>query len=213
MQKHCSVWSCELYFMEFDGSLPEEQKIIEGVEGLVGLADLSYPHEGCMVKAVNNALQAVLLGNNGTGAIIVNDDTDKVVASGMNRRNEIDNPLAFIAHSEIDALSKFQRSSVLGQNFSMYPSLEPCGICTRAILAHGGIKNVYVGALDPAGASILSSPFMGLEPDWKRMIEIHGIKFHIAEISENLRKACADIFFEIRDFRREKILQQQSVTV
>jgi len=90
------------------------------------------------------------------GCVIKKDG--QVIARGHNRR-EADNDVT--AHAEILAIRDAQR--VLGtsrlNDCEMYVTLEPCPMCTWAII-QAGIKSLYFGAYNPQYGVLLSNPHL-----------------------------------------------------
>jgi len=101
-------------------------------------------HEEYIKEAITLAKSALAHGDVPVGAIIVLND--KIIGHGENRR-EIDcDPLS---HAEIVAL-KDAATSIGNWNLSdasMYVTLEPCAMCSGAII-NSRIKNLYFGAYD-----------------------------------------------------------------
>ena len=95
-----------------------------------------------MSIAIEEANVALKKGEVPVGAVIVKDG--KVVAKAHNLRETLKNPLA---HAEIIAIN--EACKILGDwrltECSMYVTLEPCPMCTGAIL-QSRLKDVYFGA-------------------------------------------------------------------
>ncbi|MBE9098420.1 nucleoside deaminase [Vacuolonema iberomarrocanum] len=108
-------------------------------------------HQRWMEQAIALAQQAGNAGDVPVGAVIV-DRTGSVVATGENRRERDGDPTA---HAEILALRAAGRSrhSWHLEDCTLYVTLEPCPMCTGAILlARLGLL-VY-GADDPKAGTI-----------------------------------------------------------
>lgn len=101
--------------------------------------------EKFMREALREALKSYFKDEVPVGCVIVKDD--KIIARAHNLRETSQNPLA---HAELVAIR--QASKVLGQwrliGCEMYVSLEPCIMCTGAIM-DCRIGKVYIGAEDP----------------------------------------------------------------
>ena len=115
--------------------------------------------EGAMRIALDQAQNALLVGEVPVGAVIVRDTPSgrQVVATGYNRPVTESDPTA---HAEIVALR--HASALLGNyrlpDCELYVTLEPCAMCAMALL-HARIKRVVFGAYDPktgAGGSVLN---------------------------------------------------------
>ena len=97
-----------------------------------------------MLAALNMAKEAYDDGEVPIGAVIVRNG--EIVAAGRNRREKQKNALL---HAEIDAINNACKT--LGGwrlwNCELYVTLEPCPMCSGAIInAH--IPKVYFGAYD-----------------------------------------------------------------
>ena len=107
-------------------------------------------HERFMELALEEADKAKMLDEVPVGAIIVKDGT--VISKAHNLR---ENTKDATAHAELLAIKK--ACEVLGSwrliDCEMYVTLEPCLMCSGAILL-SRIKKLYIGAMDPkAGAA------------------------------------------------------------
>lgn len=102
-------------------------------------------YESYMELAIGQAQKAFEINETPIGAIIVYND--KVIASGYNKRNITKNPLA---HAEIIAIN--QAANYIGdwrlENCQMYVTLEPCPMCSGAIV-QSRIPKVIFGAKNP----------------------------------------------------------------
>jgi tRNA(adenine34) deaminase len=115
-------------------------------------------HVHWMDEALKLARAAGEAGEIPVGAVIV-DDRDNLVATGNNRKERDQNPLG---HAEIEVI--LQATRVLQcrylSNCRLYVTLEPCPMCSGAIvLARLGM--VIYGARDPktgALGSVLDIP-------------------------------------------------------
>ena len=97
-----------------------------------------------MKEAIGRAKKAADLGETPVGAVIVKDG--KIIASGYNRRETKKNALL---HAEIIAINRACRRlegwRLIGCD--MYVTLEPCPMCSGAII-NSRIENLYFGAYD-----------------------------------------------------------------
>lgn len=97
-----------------------------------------------MKAALKEAKKAYLLGEVPVGAVIVYND--KIIARGHNTRELRQSVLG---HAEINAIAKANKQigSWRLEDCSIYVTLEPCSMCSGAII-QSRIKNLYFGAYD-----------------------------------------------------------------
>jgi tRNA(adenine34) deaminase len=114
-------------------------------------ADQPHPEdERHMRLALEQARRAEAVGEVPVGAVVVQED--RVIAMGWNRPISACDPTA---HAEIEALRAAARA--LGNyrltDCTLYVTLEPCPMCTGAMI-HARISRLVYGAADPrAGAA------------------------------------------------------------
>ena len=98
-----------------------------------------------MRQAITQAKKAAALGEVPIGCVIVKDN--KVIARGYNRRNTDKSTLS---HAEITAIRK--ASKALNdwrlEGCRMYVTLEPCQMCSGAVV-QARIPVVVIGAMNP----------------------------------------------------------------
>lgn len=119
------------------------------------------------------------------GCVIKKDG--QIIASAHNRR-ELDNDVT--AHAEILAIKeaqKFLNTSRLN-DCELYVTLEPCPMCSWAIL-QSGIKAVYFGSYNTQYGGLISHPLKGVS-----RINIYG---GIEE--ETCDKILEEFFEKLRD--------------
>ena len=106
-----------------------------------------------MKEAISLAEKAEENGEVPVGAVIVKDG--KIIAKGANKREKEKNALA---HAEIDAINGACKA--LGSwrldGCELYVTLEPCPMCTGAILA-SRLSRVIFGAYDERAGACLSA--------------------------------------------------------
>ena len=98
-----------------------------------------------MKEALKQAKKAAKLGEVPIGCVIVYED--RIIGRGYNKRNTRKTTLA---HAELIAIQK--ASKVIGdwrlEDCTMYVTLEPCQMCSGAIV-QARMKEVVVGAMNP----------------------------------------------------------------
>ena len=114
-----------------------------------------------MDRAIELAKKAEKLGEVPVGAVIVKDG--EIIAEGYNKREQKKNALS---HAETEAINN--ACNALGDwrldGCTMYVTLEPCPMCTGAII-NARIKEVVFGAYDincgcmDSAINITSLPF------------------------------------------------------
>ena len=100
--------------------------------------------EKYMREAIRQAKKAYLIGEVPIGCVIVCQD--KIIGRGYNRRTIDKNPLA---HAELTAIRKASRK--MGDwrlGCTMYVTLEPCQMCSGAIV-QSRMDKVVVGCMNP----------------------------------------------------------------
>lgn len=112
-------------------------------------------HEKYMKEAIKQANKAYDLGEVPIGCVIVHEN--KIIGRGYNRRNTDKNTLA---HAEITAIRK--ASKKIGdwrlEDCTLYVTLEPCQMCSGAII-QARITEVVMGSMNPkagCGGSVLN---------------------------------------------------------
>ena len=109
--------------------------------------DITY-----MKLALSAAREAASNGEVPVGAVIV--AAGKIVGRGYNRREERQNPLG---HAEIMAIEEASRrlGSWRLDTCDIYVTLEPCLMCTGAIL-QARMRRLVFGCLDPKAGAVES---------------------------------------------------------
>ena len=102
-------------------------------------------HEKYMKQAIKLAMKAYELGEVPIGCVIVHEG--KVIGRGYNRRTTDKSTLS---HAEINAIRK--ATKVIGdwrlEDCTLYVTLEPCQMCSGAIV-QARIPEVVIGAMNP----------------------------------------------------------------
>ncbi len=103
------------------------------------------PDEHYMRMAMREAERAMEAGEVPVGCVIVHED--RIIAKGYNQRELLQDPTA---HAEVLAITA--AAAHLGswrlENTRLYVTLEPCPMCSGAIIL-ARIPEVYFGATDP----------------------------------------------------------------
>ena len=141
-----------------------------------------------MKEAIKEAKKAYEKGEVPIGCVIVKDD--KIIARAHNLRENKNSP---IAHAEILAIEKASKklNSWRLLDTTMYITLEPCTMCSGAII-NSRIPTVIYGAKDPRFGSHVS------------LLNLFDVKFnHDVNISggvmeEECSKLIKDFFQELR---------------
>lgn len=146
-----------------------------------------------MREAIELAKQAAALGEVPVGAVVVKQSTGEIVGRGFNRRESDRSPLA---HAEIIAID--EASKRLGGwrlvDCALYVTLEPCPMCTGAVINSRPERLVY-GASDPKAGSCGS------------VIDLFSLPYnHFPEIERGvLADECSALLSEFfRELRKKK---------
>jgi tRNA(Arg) A34 adenosine deaminase TadA len=108
--------------------------------------------EDYMRLAIAEAQAASLRGEVPVGAVLVNPETEEIIARTGNAPIAICDPTA---HAEILALrdGAYKTGNYRLSGFHLYVTLEPCAMCAGAI-ANARIEKLVYGASDPKGGAV-----------------------------------------------------------
>ena len=148
-------------------------------------------NEKFMVEAIKEAKKAELIDEVPIGCVIVKDD--KIIARGHNLR---ESKQRSTAHAEIIAIEKACRKlkSWRLEGCSLYVTLEPCPMCSGAIL-QSRIEHVVYGAKDPKGGCMESC---------MNMYEVKGFNHYPEVIGGVLEDECGSLLKTFFKRKREE---------
>ena len=145
--------------------------------------------EKYMKLAIGQAKKAKELGEVPIGCVIVYDG--KIIGRGYNRRNTDKNTLA---HAEITAINK--ASKKIGdwrlEDCTLYVTLEPCQMCSGAIV-QARIPKVVIGCDNPKAGCAGSILNILNHPAFNHQVEtVKGV------LEEECSKMLKDFFSDLR---------------
>lgn len=151
--------------------------------------------EKFMKKALHQARRAAAIGEIPIGCVIVRDG--KVIARGFNQRRSKKTTLA---HAEMTAIDKASRK--LGdwrlEGCTMYVTLEPCQMCSGA-LVQSRIDRVVIGTMNPKAGCAGSILNLLRMPEFNHQVEITtGV------LQEECSRILQDFFKDLRVRVREE---------
>ncbi|MEN9366992.1 MAG: tRNA adenosine(34) deaminase TadA [Pseudomonadota bacterium] len=153
--------------------------------------------ERAMRLALDQALNAALVGEVPVGAVILRDG--QLIATGYNRPITTHDPTA---HAEMVAL---RHAAELLENYrlpdcELFVTLEPCAMCAMALM-HARFKRVVFGAWDPKTGSAGSVVDLFAQPQLNHHTTVQG---------GLLAEPCGDLLREFFARRRaEQKAQRQ----
>ncbi len=160
---------------------------------------MALDDEKYMKEAMKQAKKALRLGEVPIGCVIVYQD--KIIGRGYNRRKTDKNTLS---HAELNAIRK--ASKVMGdwrlEECTLYVTLEPCQMCSGAII-QARIPRVVMGCMNPK-AGCAGSIFNLLQvPQFNHQAEITS-----GVLEEECSRLLKDFFADLR--KRLKIEKELS---
>ena len=142
-----------------------------------------------MREALAEAKKAGAKGEVPVGAVIVKEG--KIIARGHNQREEKQNALS---HAEIECIN--MACNVLGtwrlEGCKMYVTLEPCPMCTGAII-NSRISTLVFGAFD-SKAGCIDSVINLCDYPFNHKVEIYG-----GIMEDECKKILTEFFDKIRN--------------
>ena len=151
--------------------------------------------EKYMKEAIKQARKAYEIGEVPIGCVIVYQD--KIIARGYNRRTIDKNTLA---HAELIAIKKASKKmdDWRLEDCTMYVTLEPCQMCSGAIV-QSRMARVVVGCMNPkAGCA-------GSILNLLQMQEFnHQVELTIGVLEEECSQMMKQFFRELREAKKKK---------
>lgn len=150
--------------------------------------------EKYMKEAIKQAKKAYKMGEVPIGCVIVYQD--KIIGRGYNRRTIDKNT---IAHAEMMAIKKASKKmdDWRLEDCTMYVTLEPCQMCSGAIV-QSRMKKVVIGCMNPkAGCA-------GSILNLLQMEEFnHQVELEIGVLQEECSDLMKQFFKELREKKRQ----------
>ncbi len=148
---------------------------------------LQMNNEDYMMLALEQSRIAYALGETPVGAVVVSKRDGVVIAVAHNECEISGNPLRHAEVLTIEAAAAKLGDWRLGE-CALYVTLEPCLMCTGAIL-ESGIRDVFFGAYDYRYGALLSD----LRLDLAGTLNVCG---------GVMERECGDL---VREFFRERL--------
>lgn len=151
-------------------------------------------NEKYMREAIKQAKKAYAIGQVPIGCVIVYEG--KIIGRGYNRRTIDKNPLA---HAELIAIKK--ASKKMGdwrlEDCTLYVTLEPCQMCSGAIV-QARMKKVVVGCMNPK-AGCAGSILNLLQVEQFN----HQVELEIGVLQEECSLMMKNFFKELRKAKQK----------
>ena len=151
--------------------------------------------ERFMKEAIRQAKKAEALEEVPIGCVIVHEG--KIIARGYNRRNTDKNTLS---HAELNAIRK--ASKKLGdwrlEGCTMYVTLEPCQMCSGA-LVQSRIDEVVIGCMNAKAAGSVMN-----------LLQVDGFNHQVKITQGVLEEECSVMLSEFFRRLREKKKQEKA---
>ena len=125
-----------------------------------------------MDRALALAEQAGEAGEVPVGAVIVEAESDRVLAEAANRTERDADPTAHAEMLAIRAAARLRGRPRL-PGCDLYVTLEPCPMCAQAI-SLARIRRLYFGAPDPKGGGVENGARVFDRPSCHHRPEVYG---------------------------------------
>lgn len=151
--------------------------------------------EKFMSEAIKQAKKAALIDETPVGAVVVLEG--KIIARGYNKRETKKNALM---HAEIIAIDKACKKIGAWRlsECEMYVTLEPCPMCSGAII-NSRIKKLYFGAYDKKAGCCGSVTNLFEEGMFNHNVEVEG-----GIRCEECGRILSEFFRDLRARKKEK---------
>lgn len=155
--------------------------------------------EKFMKEALKQAKKAYEQLEVPVGAVIVKDG--KIIARAYNQKEQKQDTTN---HAEILAIKKASKklNSWRLTDCDMYVTLEPCSMCTGALI-QSRIRKVYIGALDEKTGACGS--VLNLSEDYKFN---HKLEIETGILKDECEELLKKFFKELRNLKKKKIDEQ-----
>ena len=162
------------------------------------MSDVKY-----MREAIRQAKKAKALGEVPIGCVI--EYRGKIIGRGYNRRKTDKNTLS---HAELNAIRK--ASKVMGdwrlEECTMYVTLEPCQMCSGAIV-QARIPKVVIGCMNPKAGCAGSILNIFDVPEFNRQVETEK-----GMLEEECSALLTDFFKELRERNRAEKMKKALIS-
>ena len=162
------------------------------------MSDVKY-----MREAIRQAKKAKALGEVPIGCVI--EYRGKIIGRGYNRRKTDKNTLS---HAELNAIRK--ASKVMGdwrlEECTMYVTLEPCQMCSGAIV-QARIPKVVIGCMNPKAGCAGSILNIFDVPEFNHQVETEQ-----GMLEEECSALLTDFFKELRERNRAEKMKKALIS-
>ena len=162
------------------------------------MSDVKY-----MREAIRQAKKAKALGEVPIGCVI--EYRGKIIGRGYNRRKTDKNTLS---HAELNAIRK--ASKVMGdwrlEECTMYVTLEPCHMCSGAIV-QARIPKVVIGCMNPKAGCAGSILNIFDVPQFNHQVETEK-----GMLEEECSALLTDFFKELRERNRAEKMKKALIS-